>query len=143
MKIAIGSDHAGFDLKEHVKEYFKKKEIDIIDYGTDNDRSVDYPDYGKKVAKAVQSGEVDRGIVICGTGIGMSMVTNKYRNIRAALCLYPKMAEMARRHNNANVLAMGGRLVAHQLALDIVEVFLNTDFDGGKHKRRVEKIDDD
>ncbi|TYB91405.1 MAG: ribose 5-phosphate isomerase B [Kosmotoga sp.] len=142
MKIALGSDHAGFKLKEHVKKYLSKKGIDVIDYGTDSDRSVDYPDYGKKVAKAVQSAEVDRGIVICGTGIGVSMVANKYKNVRAALCLYPKMAEMARRHNNANVLAMGGRLVAPQLALDILDVFLKTNFEGGKHKRRVDKIDD-
>lgn len=141
MKIALGSDHAGFELKEHVKEYLKQQKIEIIDYGTDSNRSVDYPDYGKKVAKAVQSGEFDRGIVICGTGIGISMVANKYKNVRAALCLYPKMAEMARKHNNANVLAMGGRLVAPQLALDILEVFLKTDFEGGKHKRRVDKID--
>ncbi|MGC9384329.1 MAG: ribose 5-phosphate isomerase B [Kosmotogaceae bacterium] len=141
MKIALGSDHAGFGLKEHVKEYLEQQKIKIIDYGTDSDDSVDYPDYGKKVAKAVQRGEVDRGIVICGTGIGISMVANKYRNVRAALCLYPKMAEMARRHNDANVLAMGGRLVAPQLALDILDVFLKTNFEGGKHKRRVDKID--
>jgi len=142
MKIAVGADHAGFRLKEHLKNYLKKNELDVIDYGTDSDQSVDYPDFGKKVAKAVQNGEVDRGIVICGTGIGMSMVANKYRNVRAALCLYPKMAEMARRHNDANVLAMGGRFVANQLALDILDVFLNTDFEGGRHKRRVDKIDD-
>lgn len=142
MKIALGSDHAGFDLKEHVKDYLKQQKIEILDYGTDNNQSVDYPDYGKKVAKAVQRGEVDRGIIICGTGIGISMVANKYKNVRAALCLYPKMAEMARRHNDANVLAMGGRLVAHQLALDILDVFLSTNFEGGKHKRRVNKIDD-
>lgn len=142
MKIAVGSDHAGFDLKEHVKKYLEQQKIKIVDYGTDSDDSVDYPDYGKKVAKAVQRGEVDRGVVICGTGIGISMVANKYKNVRAALCLYPKMAEMARRHNDANVLAMGGRLVAPQLALDILDVFLNTNFEGGKHKRRVDKIDD-
>jgi ribose 5-phosphate isomerase B len=142
MKIAVGSDHAGFDLKEYVKKYLEQQKIKIVDYGTDSDDSVDYPDYGKKVAKAVQRGEVDRGVVICGTGIGISMVANKYKNVRAALCLYPKMAEMARRHNDANVLAMGGRLVAPQLALDILDVFLNTNFEGGKHKRRVDKIDD-
>ncbi|MFW6119928.1 MAG: ribose 5-phosphate isomerase B [Petrotogales bacterium] len=142
MKVAVGSDHAGFKLKEHVRDYLKKKELVVIDYGTNSDQSVDYPDFGKKVARAVQNGEVDRGIVICGTGIGISMVANRYKNVRAAVCLYPKMAEMARRHNNANILAMGGRLVAHQLALDIVDVFLNTDFDGGKHKRRIEKIED-
>ncbi|TYB87221.1 MAG: ribose 5-phosphate isomerase B [Kosmotoga sp.] len=141
MKIAVGADHAGFRLKEHVKDYLKKKELDVIDYGTDSEQSVDYPDFGKKVVRAVQNGEVDRGIVICGTGIGMSMVANKYKNVRAALCLYPKMAEMARRHNDANILAMGGRLVAPQLAVDILDVFLNTNFEGGKHKRRVDKID--
>jgi ribose 5-phosphate isomerase B len=141
MKIALGADHAGFELKEHVKEYLKQQKIEIVDYGTDSNRSVDYPDYGKKVAKAVQSGKVDRGIVICGTGIGVSMVANKYKNVRAALCLYPKMAEMARRHNDANILAMGGRLVAKGLAEYIIDVFLNTEFDGGRHKRRVDKID--
>ena len=142
MKIGIGSDHGGFELKEYIKEYLKQEGIEYVDYGTNSTESVDYPDFGKKVAEAVVSKEVDRGIVICGTGIGISISANKVSGIRCALCGDTFSARMSRAHNNANVLALGGRVTGVGLALDIVKEFLEGEFEGGRHARRVNKIDE-
>ncbi|MDR7856959.1 ribose 5-phosphate isomerase B [Tissierella sp.] len=140
MKIGIGSDHGGFQLKEYIKEYLDKKGIAYIDYGTDSLESVDYPDYGKKVAEAVISGEVDRAIVICGTGIGISIACNKMKGIRCALCGDTYSARMSREHNNANILALGARVIGVDLAIEIVDTWLNSEFAGGRHEKRVNKI---
>lgn len=142
MKIGIGSDHGGFELKEYIKEYLEKSGVEFIDYGTYNKDSVDYPEYGKKVAEAVISQEVDRGIVICGTGIGISIATNKVKGIRCALCGDTYSARMSREHNDANVLALGARVLGVDLALEIVGVWLKSEFLGGRHEIRVNKISD-
>ncbi len=138
MKIAIASDHAGFRLKELLKKHFGEHQF--TDAGTHNEDSCDYPDYAEKAGKLVASGEADAGIVICGTGIGISIAANKVKGVRAALCFNEFMAEMSRRHNNANVLALGARVIGDDLAVRIAEVWLKTGFDGGRHERRVEKI---
>ena len=135
--IALGSDHGGYDLKQRVKAYLDKEGIAYKDYGCDSKESCDYPIFGKAAAEAVASGECDRGIVICTTGIGISIAANKVKGIRCALCGDPLSAEMARRHNDANMLAMGAGIVGPNLAERIVEVFLNTEFEGGRHARRV------
>lgn len=140
MKIGIGSDHGGFELKEYIKRYLEKQEIEYIDYGTNSTESVDYPDYGKKVAEAVVGGEVDRAIVICGTGIGISIACNKVKGIRCALCGDTYSARMSRAHNNANILALGGRVIGMDLAIEIVSAWLNSEFEGGRHEKRVIKI---
>ncbi len=141
MKIAIGSDHAGFELKEFIKEVLKEKGIDFVDVGTHSQESVDYPDFAKKVCDEVSSGRARFGILICGTGIGMSISANKCKGIRAALCLYPDMARLSRAHNDANVLVMAGRLMGKELAKWTLEAFLETDFEGGRHERRLKKIE--
>ncbi|QTA38224.1 ribose 5-phosphate isomerase B [Thermosipho ferrireducens] len=140
MKLAIGSDHAGYELKEKLKEYLTQKNIEIEDVGPYSTESVDYPDFALKVAELVKKGEVDYGILICGTGIGMSIAANKVSGIRAALCVIPEMGSLARKHNNANVLVLPGRLIGYELATWIVSEFLNTSFEGGRHERRVNKI---
>lgn len=140
MKIGIGSDHGGFELKEAVKEYLQEKNIEVVDYGTYNEESVDYPDYGEKVATAVVEKEVDRGIVVCGTGIGISIAANKVKGARCALCSEEYSARMSRKHNDANVLALGGRVIGQELAFSIVDAYLEEDFEGGRHERRVKKI---
>ena len=140
MKIAIGSDHAGYDLKEIIKNYLIEKGYEVVDKGTNSRESVDYPIFGESVAETVAKGEADRGIVICGTGIGISISANKVKGIRAALCTNEYMARMARKHNDANVLALGARVLGVDLALSIVETFLNTEFEGGRHERRVHLI---
>jgi ribose 5-phosphate isomerase B len=140
-KIAISSDHGGYILKEIIKLYLQKKEdLEVIDLGTNSEESVDYPVYGKKTAEAVASGATDRGIVICGTGIGISIAANKIKGIRAANCTSVEMAEMSRKHNNANVLALGGRLINPELAKQITETWLTTEFEGDRHQRRVDQI---
>lgn len=141
MTLAIGSDHGGFELKSQLIAFLTEKGVDIMDLGCENTDSVDYPVYGKKVGKAVVAGEADRGIVICGTGIGISLAANKVPGVRAALCTNEYMAEMSRKHNNANVLALGARVIGVELAKNIVERFLNTDFEGGRHQRRVDQIE--
>lgn len=138
--IALGSDHAGYPLKEHIKEYLTKKGIEVMDLGCNSLDSVNYPDYGEKVAVAVAKGQAERGIVICGTGIGISISANKVPGIRAALCTNGYMARMTRLHNDANVLAMGARVVGAGVAEDIVDLFLETEFEGGRHKTRVDMI---
>lgn len=140
MKIAIGSDHAGFDLKLEIINLLKEIGIECLDFGTDTPQSVDYPDFGEKVSRAVSKGEVDRGILICGTGIGMSIVANKFPHIRASLCNDLFTAKMSRLHNDANILVIGGRIVGKDLAKEIVRVWFSTDFEGGRHLIRLEKI---
>jgi ribose 5-phosphate isomerase B len=138
--IAIGSDHGGMKLKSRIIEYLSGKGLELRDLGTNDTISVDYPDYGQAVAEAVASGECDRGIVICGTGIGISMSANKVPGIRAALCTNSFMARMSREHNDANVLALGERIVGEDLAIDIVDAWLSAEFKGGRHTNRVNKI---
>jgi len=140
--IALGSDHAGFDLKREIMAYLEEEGLEYKDFGTLSKDSCDYPDYGEAAARAVVSGECDKGILVCGTGIGISMAANKVRGIRCANCSDCFSAEMARLHNNANMLAFGARVVGGGLALKMVEIFLNTEFEGGRHARRVGKIMD-
>ena len=137
---AIGSDHGGYALKQEIMKHLSERGIAYRDYGTYSEESCDYPDYGEAVGRAVASGECERGIVVCGTGIGISIAANKVRGVRAAVCGDCFSAEMCRRHNNANVLALGGRVIGPGLALKIVDIFLSTGFDGGRHARRVAKI---
>lgn len=139
--IIIGCDHAAYPLKEKVKDYLAGKGIDVEDVGTNSEKSVDYPDFGKKVASMVSNGNFKRGILMCGTGIGMSMVANKFSHVRAALCTEPFSAEMSRRHNDSNILVMGGRMLGETLALEIVRVWLETPFDGGRHQARLNQFD--
>lgn len=140
MKIAIGNDHAGVDLKRYIIKNFK--EHVFINVGTDTYDSCDYPDYITIVAQEIQKGNADFGIAICGTGIGASIVANKHKGIRAALCTNEFMAEMARKHNNANVLVLGARVVGVDLAIHIINAFLQATFEGGRHQRRLDKIAD-
>ncbi len=140
MKIAVGSDHAGFLLKESVIGHLRAAERPYRDFGVLSEDSVDYPDIAAPVADAVRSGECDFGILICGTGIGMSIAANKHKGIRAALCGETYSAHCSREHNDANILAMGSRVTGPGLAIDIVEAFLNTLFAGGRHSRRLDKI---
>ena len=141
MKIAIGCDHGGYLLKQDILIWLEEHDIDFEDVGCYNTDSVDYPIYGEKVARRVSSGECDKGIVICTTGIGISIAANKVRGIRCALCSEPLSAEMTRRHNNANMLAMGAGMIGKNMAERIVEVFLSTEFEGGRHERRVGLLD--
>ncbi|MCY6369828.1 ribose 5-phosphate isomerase B [Clostridium ganghwense] len=140
MKIAMGSDHGGFQLKNAVIKYLEKKGIEVKDFGTLNEESCDYPDYSLQVAEEVAAKNFDFGILICGTGIGISIAANKVPGIRAALCHDTFSAHATRQHNNANILAMGQRVVGEGLALDIVDTFLNCEFEGGRHANRVNKI---
>lgn len=142
MKIGIGSDHGGFELKEYIKKHLEKQGIEYIDYGTNSTDSVDYPDFGKKVGEAVVAGQVDKAIVICGTGIGISIACNKVKGIRCALCGDTYSARMSRAHNNANVLALGGRVLGMDLAIEILNAWLNSEFEGGRHEKRVNKINE-
>ena len=140
--IALGSDHGGFDLKETVKAYLDKENIPYKDFGCPNKESCDYPIFGRAAAEAVASGGCEKGIVICTTGIGISIAANKVKGVRCALCSDTLSAEMTRRHNDANMLAMGAGMIGKNLAERIVEVFLNTEFEGGRHARRVGLIED-
>jgi ribose 5-phosphate isomerase B len=142
MDIIIGSDHAGFDLKEECRAFLEKfGDYRVTDAGVFSRESSDYPRIAHRVAGSVAKGEYGRGILICGSGIGMSIVANRYRGVRAALCHHTYMARMGRLHNDANVLAMGGRVVGPGLALEILEVFLKTEFEGGRHSSRLDQID--
>ena len=139
--IAIACDHGGFELKAAIKEYLTSQNIAFIDMGCDSASSVDYPIYAEKVAKAIQNGECDRGILLCGTGIGISIAANKFKGIRAAVCTDCFTAEATREHNDANVLCMGGRVVGEGLAIKITETFLHTPFTGGeRHVRRINQV---
>ena len=139
-KIFISSDHAGYNLKESIKSYLGKKKVYFKDLGPNNDHSVDYPDYAHVLAKNVQKNPGNMGILICGSGTGMSMVANKYRKIRAAQCFSVKSTKLSRLHNDANVITLGSRLISKKNALLFTSVFLKTKFEGGRHKRRVKKI---
>jgi ribose 5-phosphate isomerase B len=139
--IIIGSDHAAYDLKEKIKDYLAKRSIDVEDAGCYSEDSVDYPDFAIKVASRVSVGEFKQGILMCGTGIGMSMVANKFSHVRATLCADLFSAIMSRRHNNSNILVMGARVIGDALAMEMVKVWLETPFDGGRHQRRLEKFD--
>ncbi len=138
MKIAIASDHAGFELKEKIKKFLT--EHDIVDYGTKNLDPVDYTDTGFKAAEAVAKEECERGILICGSGLGMSIVANKVPGVRAALCQTKQFAQLSRMHNDANILVLSGRFISEYLAKEIIDVWLNTEFEGGRHKKRIDKI---
>ncbi|MBM3215052.1 ribose 5-phosphate isomerase B [Candidatus Poribacteria bacterium] len=140
MKIAIGGDHPAYELKEAVKRYLSEQGIDVVDVGTHSTESVDYPEFGAAVGRLVRDGSVDRGIVICGTGLGISIAANKIEGIRAALCVNTDYARLAREHNDANVLALGARFTAAPHAAEIVRVWLETPFGGGRHERRIEQI---
>ena len=142
MKIVMGSDHAGFPLKEEVKQKLLNEGHEIIDVGTHSAESVDYPIYGKAVGEEVAAGEAERGIVVCGSGIGISIACNKVKGIRCALCTSVEMAEMCRRHNDANVIAMGARMIEKDLAFAMVDKWLETEFEGGKHLRRINMLED-
>ena len=139
--IALGSDHGGFDLKERIKAYLDEKNIAYKDFGCPNKESCDYPIFGRAAAEAVASGECEKGIVICTTGIGISIAANKVKGVRCALCSDVMSAEMTRRHNDANMLAMGAGMIGPNVAERIVETFLNTEFEGGRHERRVNLIE--
>lgn len=142
MVIGIGSDHGGFNLKNEIADYLKEKGYSIKDFGTHECCSVDYPDYGLAVAEGIINGECDRGIIVCGTGLGISMAANKVPGIRAAVCTDTYMAKMSREHNDANILSLGERVVGAGLALEIVQAWLDAEFQGGRHKTRVDKISD-
>jgi len=140
MKIALGGDHAGFNYKNNILEELEEDEIESKDFGPFTSESVDYPDFVHPVAQAVASGEYDLGILFCGSGNGVSMTANKHEGIRAALCWTEEIAELARKHNDANILCIPSRFINYELASDITEVFINTKFEGGRHQRRVDKI---
>lgn len=141
--IALGCDHGGYELKQEIKQYLDEKKLAYIDFGTDSTESVDYPVYARKVVRAILSGECEKGILICGTGIGISIAANRYKGIRAALCTDCFMAEATRQHNDANILALGGRVVGPGLAVKIVDTFLNTPFsEGERHKNRIRLIEE-
>ncbi len=140
MRIAVGSDHRGFPLKERVMTQLKAAGHEVIDLGTNGGESVDYPDFAGAVAKQVSEGDVDRGILVCGTGIGMAITANKFPGVRAAQCTDEVFAEMSRRHNNLNVLCLGGDMLSARTAERIVEIWITTEFEGGRHSRRLDKI---
>ena len=139
-KVSLASDHAGFNLKERVKKFLIKKKINVIDLGPKSKNSVDYPDYAKKVARNVLSKKSNMGILVCGSGTGMAMSANKFKKIRAAVCYNKASTRLSRQHNNANIMALGARLTKKSDAIKLVNVFLNTKFEGGRHLRRVNKV---
>jgi len=140
MKIAIGSDHAGYKYKEVLKEYFEAQHITIRDFGTSSEESVDYPNIIHPLARAVDSNEFPRGIIICGSGNGVAMVANKYANVRAAVCWNEDITRLSRLHNDANIIALPARFISVEQALEFVKIFISTQFEGGRHLKRVEKI---
>ncbi len=140
MKIAIAADHGGFELKGVIIDHLTKKGYEMVNLGTDTADSVDYSDYAEKCAEQVLSGEVSFGIVVCGTGIGISIAANKINGIRCALCHSPETAALAKQHNNANIISLGGRTTTDEMALKIVDAFMEAEFEGGRHQRRVDKI---
>lgn len=142
MKIAIANDHAGVEYKFILKKFLEDMGHEVINFGTDENASCDYPDYADKVAKAVQNGEAERGVLICGTGVGMSIAANKHKGIRASLCGDTYSAEFTRRHNDSNVLVLGARVIGVEIMLSVAQVYFSTEFEGGRHQRRIDKIDD-
>jgi len=139
-KVSLSSDHAGFKLKESIKTFLIKKKIKVIDLGPQNTDSVDYPDYAKKLARNIIAKKSDMGILVCGSGTGMAMSANKFKKIRAAVCYNKASTRLSRQHNNANIIALGARLTKRANAIKLVNVFLNTKFEGGRHLRRVKKV---
>lgn len=142
MKIAIGNDHTAVKLKLHIKDFLENKGYDVTDFGTSSEERTDYPLYGYKVARAVANKEFDFGILICGTGIGISLAANKVKGIRAAVCSEPYSAKLTRAHNNANIIAFGARVIGESMAEMIVEEFLTTEYEGGRHQKRIDMISD-
>jgi len=140
MKIAIGNDHTAVELKKHITKHLEAKGYTVVNLGADTDEPSDYPLFGEKIGKAVASGECDLGVAICGTGIGISLAANKIKGIRAAVCSEPYSARLTRQHNNANIIAFGARVVTTEMAEKIVDEFLNAEFEGGRHQRRVDMI---
>lgn len=140
MKIGLGSDHAGYQLKEKIKTFLQSQNIEIEDFGTYSEESTDYPDYAHPLAEAVSENKVDLGIAMCGSGNGISMALNKHQKVRAALCWNEELAALARQHNDANILSLPARFISEEIALKIVEAYLNNNFEGGRHQRRVDKI---
>ncbi|MGB4442399.1 MAG: ribose 5-phosphate isomerase B [Coriobacteriia bacterium] len=140
MRIYLGADHAGFQLKEHVRETLRAFGHEVVDVGTNAEDSVDYPDYAREVALAVGSGEADLGVLVCGTGLGMAIAANKFPGVRAVPLSDPEMARMARRHNNANVITLAGRYLEPARADEVLEAFLTTEYENGRHQRRIDKI---
>ena len=140
MKISIGNDHAGTEYKNEIIQYLEKEGHQIINHGTDSTESVDYPDFVHPVAKDVSTGNVEMGIIICGSGNGANMTANKHQNVRSALCWTKEIAELARQHNNANILSIPSRFTSLVQSVEMVKTFLNTDFEGGRHQNRVSKI---
>ena len=140
MKIAIGNDHGGVELKQHLVQYLEEKGFEVVNFGSDVTESTDYPIYAERVSKAVVTGECDKGILICGTGIGISMAANKVKGIRAACCSDYFSAKFTRLHNDANILVMPGRFISTETASQIMEEFFNTEFEGGRHQKRIDKI---
>jgi ribose 5-phosphate isomerase B len=141
VRIAVGADHAGFALKEKLRAELARAGHEVVDFGTDSESSTDYPDFARLVARAVARGDAERGLLVCGSGVGMAIAANKVRGVRAAAVNDPLSAELARRHNDVNVLAIGARIVGPAVAERLLSTFLETPFDGGRHQRRVDKID--
>ena len=139
-RVILASDHAGFKLKESIKKFLLKKRKKVLDLGTKNSKSVDYPDFAHKLSRKMNKNNNQFGILVCGSGIGMDMAANKHKNIRAALCYNTKSTKLSRQHNNANVMAIGSRMTKKNVVLKCVATFMKTDFEGGRHKRRVKKI---
>ena len=142
MKVSVACDHGAYDLKEAIKKHLEEKGIEYVDFGCNSKESVDYPRFAYAAAKAVANGEVDLGIICCTTGLGVSMAANKVKGVRAAVCTSTHLAEMTRRHNNANVICMGQAVVSEELAFEMVDTFLSTEFEGGRHQRRVDLLTD-
>lgn len=142
MRIAIGSDHAGLAMKDSIGDHLAKQGHDVIDEGTNSEESVDYPDYARAVAGKVGSGVADRGVLVCGSGVGMAIAANKVAGVRAAACYTVELARLSRQHNNTNVLSLGERLIDDALSVEIVDAWLETEFEAGRHERRVRKIMD-
>jgi ribose 5-phosphate isomerase B len=140
MRLSVASDHAGYELKEAVKKHLSLAGHDVVDFGTDSAESTDYPDYARPAARAVANGDVEKGVLVCGTGQGMVMTANKVRGVRAALAWTPEVARLSRQHNDANVLALPARFVSIEQGLEIVDAWLDSDFEGGRHVPRVEKM---
>jgi len=139
-KIAIGTDHAGYKLKEQLKEFLNSQQYTVVDFGTFSEESVDYPDFIHPLANAINKNEIEKGIILCGSGNGVAMVANKYRKVRAAVCWNEEVAKFARLHNDANIVSLPARFINSEQALSIIQTFLSTEFEGGRHLRRVEKI---
>ena len=138
--IALACDHAGFELKEYIKNLLIDRGVEVLDLGTDSNRSVDYPDFGQAMGNAIKENNANQGILVCGSGIGISIAANRFPEVRAALCTSGLMARLARQHNDANVLTLGARIIGLETAIECVNAFLDTEFEGGRHQRRVDKM---